>query len=153
MSVISWTFHSKAQKTRTWYIVAGIVTVSLALWAFIVSQFALGVLAILFAGVFLLYDINSNDESLIEIDDQGIRLDGKLYDMAKIARFGVIYSHNEPFALRIITGTRVVQVIDVFIHPDISIPDLRGYLGQYIVEDESMELSFIENILYALGIY
>lgn len=125
MPILSWTFHSKAQKTRNWYVVAGIITVSLTLWAFLVSQFALGILAILFAGVFLLYDINTNDESTCTIDDRGVEVDGKLYDMAKIARFGVLYSHNEPFALRIITATRISQTIDIFLHPDLSIPDLR----------------------------
>lgn len=65
--MLQWTFHSKYPKSQMWYIIAGAVMLGLTFFSFVVGWYMLGVVIIIFCGVYLLYEINSADEVTVTI--------------------------------------------------------------------------------------
>lgn len=121
---------------------------AIACYSFIIGQFMLGVVVMIFCGVYLVFEINAREQSQVMIGEEGIVLDDNLYEMAKVQQFGVIYVHNKPEILRIILNQKVSPLIDIDLPDDISVPRLREFLTGYVVENEDMELSLAQHFLH-----
>jgi len=68
--------------------------------------------------------------------------------MTKVRQFGVIYVFNKPQMLRLVLAKKVSPQIDLKLDPNIDITELRGYLSQFIQENEDMELTFVEHLMF-----
>lgn len=70
------------------------IAITLALTVIIVSflfgAYPLGIIAILFVGVYLLYEFSVPSMTQILIDDIGIAIDQDIYSYPKIYEFGII---------------------------------------------------------------
>lgn len=63
---------------------------TLIIMSFLLGAYPLGIVAILFAGVYLLYDINAPELTHVAIDMSGVFINNELYSYPKIREFGII---------------------------------------------------------------
>ena len=66
-AIFSWVFASRFERTKHWYIVATTIIITGIVVSFLVGEFLLGIVLIVFAGVYLLYDINSHPEVRVNV--------------------------------------------------------------------------------------
>lgn len=65
----SWSFESRFERSKKWYIIAATLIISGTLVSFLVGEYLLGIALIIFAGVYLLYDVNTHPLVHVTIDD------------------------------------------------------------------------------------
>lgn len=70
--MFEWNVTVRKEHSATWYAVAGIVVASLVIWGFVEGIYALSVVAVVFAGVFLLVENNAPDSSVVVVNENGI---------------------------------------------------------------------------------
>lgn len=107
----------------------------------------MSVVVLVFAGVYVLVENNSPDVVRVEVDENGVRIGNSFYDYAKIEQFALFFADSTPFLLRLRMKTLGLREIDLKLTPDMNAAELRGFLGQYIPQDENAELSFMEQVL------
>lgn len=120
----------------------------LTFFSFVIGWYMMGVVIVIFCGVYLLYETNSEEYVRVSVSEEGIMVGGEFFEVAKIREFGVIYMHNRPVFLRLIMLKKRSGQIDLVLDPGINVVELRNFLGQMIEENEHIELSFIEEVLY-----
>jgi hypothetical protein len=151
MEAFTWAFESQ---TRTW---KKMVCHSchprrsrVTIVSFLLSAYLLGIVVILFTGVYLLYDVNSHPVVHVSVGTTGISLEGDLFPYSHIQSFGIIRMNNQPFLLRLRTNSRTLGTLDVFLDPTLDIEGLRNFLLNAIPEDPNAQLSMIDHILMSL---
>ncbi|NMC51634.1 hypothetical protein GYA54_02830 [Candidatus Kuenenbacteria bacterium] len=140
MEPLSWSFpeHEKHERSRRWYIIAGLIAAFLFVYALLTSNWLFALIIIM---VIMVMFINHHSEPRpIEfiIDHEGIKLGEKHYKYKDIKNFWIIY---EP--------PTVKKIFFVFMSntkPILSIPigeenpvDIRAFLRQYLEEDLDQE--------------
>lgn len=128
-------------------LVLTLIVMSFLLWAY-----ALGIVGLLFVGVYLLYDINISDLTHVSIDVSGVSINGQLYNYNRIHEFGIIRIAEWPTILRLMTKNRMINGIDIFIDPSLNTEDIRLYLTQYIPDNPQIRFSIIDRVLLGLRI-
>jgi hypothetical protein len=146
-TIFSWTFSSSFERTKHWYIVASTIIISAVIVSFLVGEYLLGVVLIIFAGVYMLYDINTHPEVRFVIGSQGISLNEDIYDYTRVLSFGVIKVDNKPLILRFKTNIRTIGSVDIFLDPALSLSDIRAYLQTHLHEDSETDMGAIDRIL------
>ena len=63
---------------------------TLIVMSFILGAYALGIVGILFVGVYLLYEINTPDMTHVDINISGVSINNQLYNYINIQEFGII---------------------------------------------------------------
>lgn len=137
---ISWSFpeHEKYERSRRWYIVAGIIAALLFAYALLNSNWLFALIIVM---VIMIIFINHHSEPRqieFTLDHDGMRLGGKQYKYKEIKNFWIIY---EP--------PTVKKIFFVFMSsskPILSVPiekenpmDVRAFLRQYLEEDLEQE--------------
>lgn len=97
----NWTIATKREHTASWYIIAGITTISLAVWGFLTQIYALSVVIVILAGVYLLIENNAPDSADAIVNENGIGVSGMFYDYGQIENFGLIFDDQVPKFLQI----------------------------------------------------
>lgn len=120
--------------------------------SFILGAYALGIVAILFAGVYLLYEINIPDLTQVSIDISGVYINDQLYNYNTLREFGIIRITEWPTILRLMTKNHLINSVDVFIDPSIDTETIRLYLSQYIPDNAQIHFSIIDRVLLSLRI-
>lgn len=118
--------------------------------SFLLGAYPLGIVGILFVGVYILYDINTDDITHVTIDESGVALNNDLYGFGNIREFGIIRINQWPTILRLIIKKQMVNSLDLFIDPEIDTETLRTYLTQYIPDNAQIRFSVIDRILLGL---
>lgn len=150
MEAFSWAFESRLERGRKWYAIAATLAITITIVSFLLSAYLLGIVVILFTGVYLLYDVNSHPIVHVSVGTTGISLEGDLFPYSQIQSFGIIRVNNQPFLLRLRTNSRTVGTLDLFLDPSLDIEGLRNFLLNTIPEDSNAQLSMIEHILMSL---
>lgn len=150
MEAFSWAFESRLERGRKWYAIAATLAITITIVSFLLSAYLLGIVVILFTGVYLLYDVNSHPIVHVSVGTTGISLEGDLFPYSQIQSFGIIRVNNQPFLLRLRTNSRTVGTLDLFLDPSIDTEGLRNFLLNAIPEDSNAQLSMIEHILMSL---
>ena len=150
MENFAWTFQSRFEKSKHWYIVAATLIITGIIVSFLVGEFLLGIVLIIFAGVYLLYDINTHPEVRVQINSDGIMLNEEKFNYTRILSFGIVRVDNIPMILRLKTNSKTVGEIDLFIDPAINLESLRIALQEKITEDAESDVTAIERLLLGL---
>jgi len=66
------------------------IILTLIIVSFLLGAYPLGIVGILFVGVYLLYDINTPDMTRIDINASGVSVNDEIYSYPKIREFGII---------------------------------------------------------------
>lgn len=86
----AWAFETRFQRGKQWYMIAITLILTLIIMSFLLGAYALGILGILFVGVYLLYEINTPDMTQIAITTTGVIINNEVYAYNKIQEFGII---------------------------------------------------------------
>jgi len=150
MESFSWAFESRIEKGKKWYTIAAAVAITATIVSFLLSAYLLGIVVIIFTGVYLLYEVNGRLLVHVHVDKEWVALESDFFPFWKIQSFSIIRVKKQPFLLRIHTMSRTVGTLDIFLDPTINAEDLRIFLTWYIPEDTHGELSLIDQILLGL---
>lgn len=86
----SWAFETKFHRGKRWYMIAITLILALIVMSFLLGAYPLGILGILFVGVYLLYEINMPDMTRVDVNASGISINGEIYSYPRIREFGII---------------------------------------------------------------
>ena len=100
MGPFSWAFSSSFERGKQWYAIAATIIITGTIVSFLVGEYLLGIVLIIFAGVYLLYDINTHPVVHVLIDSSGVSLSGILYPYGRMEGFRIIRVDNTPMILR-----------------------------------------------------
>jgi uncharacterized membrane protein len=84
MGPFSWAFTSSFERGKKWYVIAITIILTGTIVSFLVGEFLLGIVLIIFAGVYLLYDINTHPIVHVLVDNNGISLSGSLFPYGRM---------------------------------------------------------------------
>ncbi len=128
------------------------ITLILALivMSFLLGAYPLGILGILFVGVYLLYEINTPDMTRVDVSASGVAINSEIYSYPRIREFGIIRITEWPTILRIVVKNHIINNLDVFIDPSIDTEEVRIFLSAYIPENPQIRFSVIERVLLGL---
>ncbi len=118
--------------------------------SFLLGAYPLGIVGILFVGVYLLYDINTPDMTRVDLNTSGVLINNELYSYPKIREFGIIRITEGPTILRIVVKNHMINNLDVFMDPKMDIEEIRLFLSTAIPENPQIRFSVIERILLGL---
>lgn len=86
----SWAFETHFHRGKQWYMIAITLVLTLIVMSFLLGAYPLGILGILFVGVYLLYEINTPDMTRVDLSISGLSINNELYSYIKIREFGII---------------------------------------------------------------
>lgn len=75
MEAFSWAFENRLERGKNWYAIATTLVITIVIVSFLLSAYLLGIVFILFTGVYLLYEINSHPITHVSISTEGIKLE------------------------------------------------------------------------------
>jgi hypothetical protein len=146
----AWTFTSRFERGAQWYLIFATIIITIILASFLLGYFLLGIVLILFAGVYLLFDINTHPEVRVIIKNDGVSINEELYSYTRMKSFGIVRADNQPILLRIKLMSKAVSTLDLYLDPVLDIEALRLFMNNYIPEDTTVEMSLMERILLGL---
>ena len=150
MEEFSWAFENKLERGKKWYAIAATIVITVVIVSFLLSAYLLGIVVILFTGVYLLYEVNSHPITHVIVSKEGISLEGDMFPYSQIESFAIIRVNNEPLLLRIRTLSRTMGTIDIFLDPNMDLAALRDFLLSMSKEDTEASLSMIDHLLLGL---
>lgn len=150
MDAFTWAFESKFERGRRWYAIAATIAISVTIVSFLLGAYLLGIVVIIFTGVYLLYDVNSHSFVHVRINTEGISLEDDFFPYTQIRSFAIIRVDNTPLILRLNIKSRTIGVLDLYLDPVIDTEALRAFLTNAVAEDDHTTLTVIERILLSL---
>lgn len=146
---IVWTASDgNTHKDSSWYWTIGIVAGGVAVAAFIIGNFLLGVLAILGAFVIMLAGSQPEKERRYAITEKGVHLDNVVVPFQNIKRFSI--QEEEPRKLCIETAG-LMGVVSIPLM-DTDYRNIRSQLKNHNIDEEDELGSFTEKITDMLGV-
>ena len=70
MESFSWAFESRIEKGKKWYTIAAAVAITATIVSFLLSAYLLGIVVIIFTGVYLLYEVNGRLLVHVHVDKE-----------------------------------------------------------------------------------
>lgn len=86
----SWAFETRFHRGKQWYMIAVTLILTLIVMSFLLGAYPLGIVGILFVGVYLLYETNTPDMTQVDVTVSGVSINNELYSYAKVQEFGII---------------------------------------------------------------
>lgn len=83
---------------------------------FLVGAFLLGIVLIVFAGVYLLYDVNIHPEVYVNIDTSGVKINVKPMTILGSVVY-IVKIDNKPMMMRFKTTIKTVGDVNIYIKP------------------------------------
>ncbi len=127
--------YEKHERTKSWYIMAIIITLLLLLFSFFTANFLFAVIIMIVSLVVILHDGREPDMVKISLTDEGIILGKKFYDYDEIKDFAVVYKPRQEVK-------NLYFDFKSFLRPQLSIPlenknplSIRKNLLKYLPED------------------
>lgn len=146
----SWSFQSQFERTKQWYVIAATVIITAVVVSFLVGAFLLGIVLIVFAGVYLLYDVNIHPEVYVNIDTSGVKINLETYDYTRMSSFHIVKIDNKPMMMRFKTTIKTVGDVNIYIDPAIDLDSLRSFLRTHLTESPEIDMSPIDRLLLGL---
>ncbi len=113
--------------------IAGIITISLAIWGIFTQIYALAVVVVILAGVYILLENNAPETTQAIIDENGIGIGEGFYDYGQIEAFSINFDDRIAKSIRIKLKKNTLQTIDIPLGP-IPVGEVRAFLLNYLPE-------------------
>jgi hypothetical protein len=107
----------------------------------------MSIVAFLFAWVYILIENNATPTTTVRIDANTITVNNTTYEIAKIAKYGIISHEGSPYALRIHVPKHLPPIIDIPFTTEVDGHAVQEYLADKITFDPSIELSQSDKII------
>lgn len=118
--------------------------------SFLVGEYLLGIVLMLFAGVYILYDVNTHPVVQVLVDTNGITLSGVLYAYDRMSWFWVIRVDNTPMILRFTLKSKTVGRLDIFLDPALNVDEITTYIETYLPKKEVEDMTPMGRLLLGL---
>jgi hypothetical protein len=94
---ISWEIpeFEKHERSKKWYVIAGVITILILLFALITSNFLFAVIIIIATLIIIIHDGKEADLVNIIIDEDGVVVGRKFYDYDVLKNFSVLFKPKE----------------------------------------------------------
>lgn len=125
------------EKSVDWYWALGIAVVIGVILCIISKNYLLAILLIMGGGMIGFY---ANEKPLpvrVEISERGIKMNQDLYTYESISSFWMYKDHRNHNRLIIVTSRAIMPQRIVTLPDNVSFPEMRNYLTQYITEKET----------------
>lgn len=138
--LLSWEFgeYERPERSKKWYLVAGLVAAGLLLYAIFARNYIFGVIIILVALIYFLYDLHEAPTVRFAITPAGVHVGRRFIRHRDIAHFWIVYKPGQVQAL-------YLKPLHLTM-PQLSIPlegqdplQVRGILLQYVPENLNEE--------------
>lgn len=125
------------KRTNDWFWAVGIITLSIAILAFIYDNALFGILILLSAGILVFYTLREPSLVDYEINQRGIVIGNDLHPYLTIEAYWIETRHNEP---KIILKSKknLLPYIIIPLHEE-SVDDVASVLGEFLDEKELQE--------------
>lgn len=151
-----WIVPGKKNHSASWYTIAGILTLSLAIWGVFSGIYALTVVVIIMAGVYILLENNAPETARAVINQNGVGVGDAFYDYGQISSFSLVFDQETPKFLRIALKKNNLRTIDIpvegLLETGVEIVEVRAMLLGYVIEGEGTELNSIDRLIEKLGL-
>lgn len=96
-TLISWKIQEfeKHQKSRLWYIGAGIVMLVFLIYCVKTANFLFAVILLMAAVIVIIYDLRETEEVEFAITSAGIQFGDRIYPYDEFGRFWIVYEPSE----------------------------------------------------------
>ncbi|MDP5039106.1 MAG: hypothetical protein NWP80_01510 [Candidatus Gracilibacteria bacterium] len=147
----NWSFSNDKQRGALWYIIAISIVIGFVIWGFFSKQYIMSFLTILISGVYFFIENNSGDFTNINIDKNGINIDGSFYQYSGIEGYFFMFYNGKPQYIRIILKSKIaLKYIDLGINEDI-LDNLKEILPNFIPElKENIDVPFTDKVIKLL---
>ncbi len=148
--LISWTApgHYYVEKTPDWYWVFGIITLALAVVAFILGNVITGIFILVAATALVLHASRPPRVLYHEINDRGIVVHNTLYPFLTLESFWI--PHDEFPPKIILKSRKLLMPYIVLLIDEVDPEHVRTIMLTYIAETEHRE-HFLKHVLERLG--
>lgn len=136
----------KHERSKTWYFAMTMVTLLLVAYSLISSNFLFAFIVVLTVILLLLLGSREPRSILIQIGQDGLVWDGVLYLYEDIEQFAIVYNppHAKTLYIDFKNALRPRLAISL---EDVDPVDLRGFLGQFVAENEDLRGEPISDIV------
>lgn len=145
----SFTFSNDKNRWPLWYMIALSILIWVVIWWFLTRQYVMSFLFILVAWVWFFIENNSEENTIVEINNLWIKINSQFYDYPKIMYYTVFYENGEAYLLRLTLNKKWLKYIDLKINNEIVLA-LNDILPKYIKQNEKSELEFVDKIINLL---
>lgn len=149
-ALISWNAPARiyVEKKSDWYWAVGIITLALAVVAFLFGQIITGIFVVVAAATLVLHASRPPKVIYHEINDRGIVIDDVLYPFLTLDSFWIPHDELPP---KILLKSHKIFMPYIIIYIDEVDPErVREIMLRYIAEREHRE-PVLKHILEALG--
>jgi len=138
------------EKRKDWYWILGIVAVLVIVAAVLLHNYLFGFLVLIAAFLMLRLSTHSPLDLSIEVSQHGIKIHNEMYPYESIKQFWISYNKDNQAILLLLTAQKITPMVSVVIDQRIDLMELRGYLGEFIAEEEMKE-SLADRIIHSIG--
>ncbi len=125
------------QRSKDWYWAVGIITVSIAILAFVFSNALFGILILISAGILVFYTLREPQDVNYEINEKGIMINNDLHPYLTLEAFWIENRTTEP--KMILKSKKMLQpYIIIPIHEDSAV-EIAEVLRKFVEEKELTE--------------
>ncbi|MEK7532158.1 MAG: hypothetical protein AAB579_00940, partial [Patescibacteria group bacterium] len=138
--LLEWEFneYERPERSKKWYLVAGLAAIAFLIYALLARNYIFGVIIILVALIYFLYDLHEAPTVQFAITPAGVHVGRKFIRHRDIAHFWIVYKPGHVKALYLRPS--------IWTTPQLSIPleeqdplQVRGVLLQYVPENLNEE--------------
>jgi hypothetical protein len=149
-ALISWSApaHLYTEKRPDWYWAVGIITLALAVTAFIFGDAITGIFVVVAAVALVVHASRPPHTVRYEISDRGIAFDDDLYPFLTLDSFWIPHDEEPPKIL--LKSRKLFMPLIVVYIDDVEPEEVRQVLLKYIAETEHRE-PFVKKLLEWLG--
>ncbi|HRY63395.1 MAG TPA: hypothetical protein P5267_02225 [Patescibacteria group bacterium] len=137
---ISWSFpeHEKYDRSRRWYITAGVIGIILLAYALLSGNWLFALIIIMVAMVMFINHHSAARQIEFVIDHEGIRLGARQYKYSEIKNFWLVYDPKIAKKIFFVfkSSTRPILIVPIDQENPVNI---RSFLRQYLEEDLEQE--------------
>jgi hypothetical protein len=149
-ALISWNApeHIHTEKKSDWYWIVGIITLSIAVVAFIFGNIITGIFVLVAAMTLVIHASKPPRVIYHEINDRGLIIHDTLYPFLELDSFWI--PHDEPYPKIILKSRKTFMPFIIVYIDEIDPEEVREVMLRYIAETEHHE-PFLKHVLERLG--
>ena len=140
--------HLYVEKTSDWYWSVGIITLALAVVAFLFGQVITGIFIIVAASALVIHAAKPAGIARYEVNDRGLMVDNVLYPFLSLESFWIPHDQFPPKL--ILKSHKLFMPLIVIYIDEIDPEEVREVMLKYIAETEHHE-PFLKHVLERLG--
>ncbi|MDD2515690.1 MAG: hypothetical protein PHF46_01445 [Candidatus Gracilibacteria bacterium] len=147
-----WTFNTRTKKSKSWYIIAGIVILLLIIYGLVYKIYAMSFVFLILPLLYFKTESRIPPYFEVRINENGIVIGNMSYPIDSIKNFGIRKFRDKPFSLRILLNTKSFSLLDIPLSEKVNVAMLSDFLKEYTEEEAEQNIGFFEKMIVMLKI-